>query len=40
VLWPYTWCCPCYRRTTAELEQTRVALEAACAAVAQEVPAR
>jgi len=35
VLWPYAWCCPCYRRTADEMEQTRVAIDAACAAVAQ-----
>lgn len=37
VLWPYTWCCPCYRRTTEEMDITRAALTAACAAVTQQV---
>jgi len=33
VLWPYSWTCPCYRRTAEELEVTRRALVEACRAV-------
>lgn len=35
VLWPKTWCCPCYRRTSEEMEQTFEALKSACRVVAQ-----
>lgn len=30
VLWPMFWCCPCYQRTEAEMQQTRAALRYAC----------
>lgn len=35
VLWPYPWCCPCYRRTVEEMEQTRAAVKYAFERVAE-----
>lgn len=36
VLWPYAWCCPCYRRAGEEMTRTRLAVRAACARIANE----
>jgi glutamate-1-semialdehyde 2,1-aminomutase len=34
VLWPMFWCCPCYQRTDAEMQQTRAAIRYACERIA------